>query len=127
MNTDELMQLSLEMVGYDQVPGDCAIYVPGAGIRRLMIGIDIGPAELLLAKQLGVDCVIAHHPAGFVPDRAGVYRRHVLQMVHFGVPAAEAEAIVESRCPQFTATSSSDNYDRTPSVARLIGMPFLNI
>lgn len=127
MNTDDLMQLSLDMIGYDRVPGDCAIFVPGSGIRRVMIGIDIGPAELLLAKQLGMDCVIAHHPGGFVPDRASVYHRHALQMVQFGVPVDEAEAIVTARYPQFAATASSDNYDRTPSTARLLGMPFLNI
>lgn len=127
MNTDELMQLSLDMVGYDEVPGDCAIHVPGSGIRRVMIGIDIGPAEMLLAKQLGFDCVIAHHPAGFVPDRFSVYQRHVLQMTSFGVPRDMAERMVETRRAQLTATTSTDNYDRTPSVAKLLEMPFLNI
>jgi hypothetical protein len=127
LNTDELMQLSLDMVGYPAVPGDCAIYVPGSGIRRVMIGIDIGPGELLLAKQLGIDCVIAHHPAGFVPDRFSVYQRHALQMTSFGVPAEEAERIVEARRAQLAATVSTANYDQVPSVARLLGMPFLNI
>jgi hypothetical protein len=127
MNTDDLMQLSLDMVGYLQVPGDCAVHVAGSGIRRVMIGIDIGPPELLLAKQLGIDCVIAHHPAGYVPDRFGVYQRHVLQMTSFGIPVEEAERIVEPRRAQLAATTSTDNYDRTPSVARLLGMPFLNI
>ncbi len=127
MDTDQLMYLALEMVGYDAVPGDSAVYVPGSGIRRVMIGIDIGPAELLAAKQLGFDCVIAHHPAGYVPDRFGVYQRHVLQMTAFGVPRDEAERIVELRRAQLAATTSTDNYDRTPSAARLLGMPFLNI
>jgi hypothetical protein len=92
-----------------------------------MIGIDIGPAELLLAKQLGYDCVIAHHPAGYVPDRFAVYRRHALQMTGFGVPAAEAEQIVEARQRQLEAPASVENYDRAPSVARLLGLAFLNI
>lgn len=91
------MELALEMVGYTEVPGDCAVYVPGRGIRRVMIGIDIGPAELRLARQLGYDCVIAHHPAGYVPDRFSVYRRHALQMEAFGVPRPEAEQIYPVR------------------------------
>jgi putative NIF3 family GTP cyclohydrolase 1 type 2 len=127
LDTDTLMQLALEMVGFEEVPGDSAIYVPGSGIRRVMIGIDIGPAELLLATQLGYDCVIAHHPAGFVPDRFGVYHRHALQMTAFGVPSDEAERIVEARRAQISSATSTDNYDRAPSVARLLGMPFLNI
>lgn len=127
IDTDGLMQLALDMVGYTEVPGDSAVYVPGGGIRRVMIGIDIGPAELMLAGQLGYDCVIAHHPAGYVPDRFAVYRRHALQMTAFGVPADEAERIVEARRGQIEATASTDNYDRAPAVARLLGMPFLNI
>ena len=121
------MQLALDMVGYAEVPGDCAIYVPGSGIRRVMIGIDIGPAELLLAKQRGYDCVIAHHPAGAVPDRFSVYRRHALQMTAFGVPREEAERIVAARRAQLLARDSVENYDRAPSIARLLAMPFLNI
>ena len=127
MDTDALMQLALDMVGYPEVPGDCAVYVHGTGIRRVMIGIDIGPAELMLAQQFGYDCVIAHHPAGAVPDRFAVYRRPALQMTAFGVPQDEAERIVEARRAQIEAAGSVENYDRAPSVARLLGMPFLNI
>lgn len=127
LDTDALMQIALDLVGYREVPGDSAIYVPGHDIRRVMIGIDIGPAELLLAKQLGYDCVIAHHPAGPVPDRFSVYRRHALHMAQFGVPPEEAEQIVALRRAQLAAAASVDNYDRAPSVARLLGMPFLNI
>jgi hypothetical protein len=92
-----------------------------------MIGIDIGAGELLLAKQLGVDCVIAHHPDGYEPDPYAVYRRHAAQMVAFGVPREEAEAIVEARRLALQARGSVANYDRAPSAARLLGMPFLNI
>ncbi|MER3420303.1 MAG: hypothetical protein C4290_07175, partial [Chloroflexota bacterium] len=127
LDTDSLMQIALDLVGYREVPGDSAIYVSGRDIRRVMIGIDIGPAELLLAKQLGFDCVIAHHPAGPVPDRFSVYRRHALHLTQFGVPLEEAEHIVELHRAQLAAVASSENYDRAPSVARLLRMPFLNI
>jgi hypothetical protein len=34
-------------------------------IKRVLVGIDIGPEEILLAKQLGnIDLVIGHHPIG---------------------------------------------------------------
>lgn len=127
MNTDDLMALSLEQVGFADVPGDCAIYHPGATIRRVMIGIDITGADLLLARQLGYDCVIAHHPAGWTPDRAAVYGRHVDQLVAAGVSRADAEAVVRPRQRTITEMASTPNYDAVPSVARLLDMPFLNI
>src|SRR5260370_32466586 len=34
-------------------------------VKRALVGIDVGPEEILLAKQLGnIDLVIAHHPIG---------------------------------------------------------------
>ena len=34
-------------------------------IKKVLVGIDIGPDEILIAKQLGnIDLVIAHHPVG---------------------------------------------------------------
>ena len=76
MNTTELLQVALDLVGFDAIPEDSAIYVPGAEVRRVLFGLDIGTAELLLARQLGYDAVIAHHPVG-VPHRAWrVVERH---------------------------------------------------
>jgi hypothetical protein len=127
MNTDDLMALALEQVGFAEVPGDCAIYVPGAGIRRVMIGIDVTGADLLLARQLGFDCVIAHHPAGWTPDRAAVYGKHIDQLLAAGIPREEAEQIICPRQRTIAEMASTPNYDAVPSVARLLGMPFLNI
>lgn len=127
MDTDELMALALEQVDFDAIPGDCAIYHPGSGIRRVLIGIDITAGDLLLARQLGYDCVIAHHPAGWTPDRGAVYAKHAVQMVAAGVPREEAEAIVAPRRQSINEMTSTANYDAVPSVARLLDMPFLNI
>ena len=34
-------------------------------IKKILVGIDIEPAEILLAKEIGnIDLVIAHHPIG---------------------------------------------------------------
>jgi putative NIF3 family GTP cyclohydrolase 1 type 2 len=64
LSTDEIMGIALEMAGMHHPPGDSAIYVEGAALSKVMFGIDIGTAELLLARQLGCDGVIAHHPSG---------------------------------------------------------------
>lgn len=127
MNTQDLMDLALEMAGMVACPPDSAIYVPGEDIRRILIGIDISAGELLLARTLGYDAVIAHHPVGVRPGMWPVYRRHIELMVAAGVPEAAARAAVEGRLESLAVSGQADNYDQAPSVARRLKMPFLNI
>lgn len=127
MNTHDLMALALDMAGMQEIPSDSAIYVSGEAIRRVLIGIDIGAGELLLARTLGYDAVIAHHPVGVRPGMWPVYRRHIDLMIAAGVPEATARQAVEARLESLAISGQSDNYDQVPSVARLLKMPFLNI
>ncbi|MBN1956443.1 MAG: hypothetical protein JW900_15540 [Anaerolineae bacterium] len=127
MNTQELMQIALDLVEFDAVPEDSAIYHPGADIRRLLFGLDVGTAELLLARQMGYDAVIAHHPVG-VPHRSWrVFARHVDLMVGAGVPEAAARAAVAPRLAELRVGGQSRNYEQVPMAARCLGMPFLNV
>jgi len=127
MTTDQLMQLAVEMAGMTEMPPDCAIYVPGEGIRRIICGIDMGVAELDLASRLGYDCVLAHHPQPAVLSFPAILERHIPLMVNAGVPpAAAAEAVRLIREP-IELRHQSGNYDHAPSFARLLGMPYLNI
>jgi hypothetical protein len=127
VTTARLMEMALEMAGWDSVPGDRAVYAPGARISHLLLGIDVGTSELFMARQLGYHAVIAHHPAGYAGPFWEVYRLHVGQMVAAGVPRAEAEAAVAERIAGFEAAAQRENYDHVASVARLLETPFLNI
>ena len=129
MDTDELMALALEMVGFTEVPADSQVHVPGKDLRRLLVGIDIGVGELLLAREQGFDGVIAHHPAGghATVQFHHVLRRHAELMEDAGVPPEEAREAVEAlSVPQETARHAA-NYDRIPAFARFLRLPFLNI
>src|SRR5689334_17612414 len=97
LTTDDLMGLALEMAGLSTLPGDSAVYVPGTGLRRLMIGIDVGAAELLLARQLGVDGVVAHHPAGgaAILGFPKVLGRQIELLIEAGVPSDRARRVVQ--------------------------------
>ena len=79
-------------------PRDSAIYVEGTDLKKVMFGIDIGAAELLLAQQLGCDGVIAHHPAGgsATLNFPEVLTRHVELMVEHGVPTPAARDAIQS-------------------------------
>jgi len=129
ISTDDLMQLGLELAGWARIPSDCGIYYPGTAIKRLLVGLDIGPGDLLLARQMGFDAVLAHHFDGCeaVLTAWQLYRRHVELMMAMGVPHLAAEAAVDERVEELRLLAHTVNYNRTSGAARLLRMPFLNI
>jgi len=129
LNTEEIMKLSLKLAGLSEVPEDSAIYVRGESIKKALFCIDAGPAELLLAKQLGFDVVIAHHPAGgtAILNFPQVFRGHVQQMIEAGVPREIAEVAVSRKLEQLRVEAHTRNYTQTVDFARLLGIPFMNI
>lgn len=97
MTTDDIMSLALEMSAYARIPEDSAIFVPAQRVRRALFGLDVGVAELQLAKSLGVDLVIAHHPPALTVDVWKVFLRHVEFMTAAGVPEDAALAAVAEK------------------------------
>ncbi|MDI6905140.1 MAG: hypothetical protein QMD13_06610 [Candidatus Bathyarchaeia archaeon] len=129
VNTEEIMELSLKLAGLKEVPEDSAIYMSGGNIRKVLFGIDAGVPELLLAKQLGYDAVIAHHPQGgtAVINFHQVFKRHIQQMVVAGVPWEEAEKAVRKKLEQLEVEAHTRNYAHAVDVAKLLKMPYMNI
>lgn len=127
MTTQEIMGLALEMAGFARVPEDSGIYVPGHDVRRVLFGVDVGAAELHIARELGFDLVIAHHPPGTFPDQWKLLLRHVEFMTAAGVPEDAALAAVADRVEATRLRGQIVNTDHVPSVARLLGLPFMNI
>jgi hypothetical protein len=129
ISTEEIMQIALDLTGTHGVPDDSAIYVSGNRLRRIMVGIDIGAAELLLARQLAVDGVVAHHPAGgrAVLDFPRVLIRGVELMVEAGVPEPTARQVLQPSIARAMLRAQTANHDHVPSIARLLGLPFLNV
>lgn len=129
LSTQELVDIALDLAGMRELPADSAVYVPGTSLRKVLFGIDIGPAELAIARQLGCDGVIAHHPAGGsatlrFPD---VLTRHVELMVAHGVPRDVAREAIRPLVSRALLRAQAANFDHVPSFARLLGIPFLNI
>ena len=129
MNTEEIMKLSLKLAGLKEVPEDSTIYVSGDNIRKVLFGIDASVPELLLAKQLSYDAVIAHHPAGGTAaiNFHQVFKRHIQQMVTAGVPVEEAEKTVKKKLEQLEVEVHTRNYAQAVDVAKLLKMPYMNI
>lgn len=99
MNTTEMVQIALDLAQLQELPLDSSVSVPGENITRVLAGIDMGAAELTLARQLGYDCVARHH--NMVP-RLGklgelVAQSHYEKLVHYGVPVNVAQKLLEHR------------------------------
>lgn len=127
VSTEDLMKIAMDMVGQTEIPADSKIYVPGANIKKIMFGIDIGVAELLVARQMNFDCVIAHHPDPGLQTFPEILDRHIDLMVENGVPENLAREAISQMKQQNAFRRHSANYDHAPSFARLLEMPFLNI
>jgi putative NIF3 family GTP cyclohydrolase 1 type 2 len=122
------MAKALRLSHFKSIPADSGVHVQGR-IRRPLVAIDVGTAELLLAKNLGCDGVISHHPAGGTARLEGykVFQRHVEQLEEAGVPARAAEEAVKPKYNQLEIQHHPDNYDQTVTAARKLRLPLVTI
>jgi putative NIF3 family GTP cyclohydrolase 1 type 2 len=105
---------------------------PATPIKRVMAGIDIEVAELLLADRLrasaGLDLVIAHHPEGSA--WAHFYRVMQLQvdmLARVGVSRKAAQGLLDERMREVERRVLPNNHMRAVDAARLLDMPFMCI
>jgi len=129
LSTHAIMQLSLDMAGFSDVPADSAVYCPVADAERVIAGVDMDTPELSLAHQMGHDLVISHHPKGGAstlnfPD---VLARHVEMMVAHGVSQADAEAAMSEKIYDARCRAQIANYDHAPSFARMLDIGYMNV
>jgi hypothetical protein len=127
VTTERLMEIALELVGWDAAPPDCEIYYAGTRISHVLMGLEIGAAELFIARQLGYHAAVSYIPAGHTGPFWEVYRRHADQMIAAGVPEDEAEAVVGAGIADLRLRWQAEITDRVASVARLLEMPFLTV
>ncbi len=92
-------------------------------IKKVMVGIDIEPAEILLAKELGnVDLVISHHPAGKgLAHLAEVMDLQCDVLNQYGLPINIAEKMMKERISEVARGVNAANHQRTVDTARLLG------
>jgi putative NIF3 family GTP cyclohydrolase 1 type 2 len=101
-------------------------------INKIMVGIDIEVAELLLADRIrqkeGLDLVIAHHPEG--KAYAGLHEVMRLQidlLTQAGISQKTADKLVQERILEVERRVLPQNHTRPVDAARLLGMPFMNM
>lgn len=129
MNTKEIMDLALELAGLEEIPADSGIMVEGENIKKVLFGVDMDTPEILLARDLGADCVISHHPMSGTPviDFYKVMDIQIDKMMEFGVPINKAQKVLRKKVGKVERGMHVKNYDRASSAAKLLNMPYLNI
>ncbi len=100
-------------------------------IKKIMVGIDIEVAELLLAERIrqkeGLDLVLGHHPEG--KAYAGLHEVMRLQidlLSQAGVAPKTAARLVKERMSEVERRVLPQNHTRPVDAARLLNMPFMN-
>ncbi len=93
-------------------------------IKRILVGVDIEPAEILLAKQIGeIDLIIAHHPLG--KALANLHEVMELQcdvLNQYGVPINIAERLMNEKIEEVDRGLNKVNHQRTVDAARLLSL-----
>ena len=129
IDTQQIMRTSLKLAGFKSIPADSEIHVKGRKIRKVLVAIDVGVAEILLARDLGCDAVIAHHPAGGSARLNGwkVFLRHIDQLKEVGVPDNVARETIKPKLRVLELQHHPDNYDQVTSTAKKLKMPLVSI
>lgn len=129
MNTTDIMNLALKLAGINELPADSAVINEGENIKKVLFGVDMDTPELLVAKQMGYDLVISHHPHTGTPDVDfhKVMSRQIDKMIEFGIPINKAQKALAPQQSSIERGSHAGNFDRVASFAKLIDMPYMNI
>ncbi|MCP6719514.1 MAG: NGG1p interacting factor NIF3 [Patescibacteria group bacterium] len=92
-------------------------------VKKVLVGIDIEPAEIILAKEIeGIDLIISHHPMG--KALANLHEVMDLQsdvLNQYGVPINVAEGLMRERISEVARGVNRLNHQRTVDTAKILG------
>jgi putative NIF3 family GTP cyclohydrolase 1 type 2 len=98
------------------------VFDTGREIKKILAGIDMDTSMLILAKQLGFDCVAQHHPAGILNSKTFELfgRDHMKKLMECGVPINVAQKLAYKNTDTRKHTMHSRNRTQMRDVARLL-------
>lgn len=100
-------------------------------VDKIMAGIDIGAAEVLLADRLnqkgeGIDLLLSHHPVGGpLASLHEVMAVQVDMMADYGVPINVAEGLMKDRISEVQRRISPRNHNQAVDAARLLNLAIM--
>ncbi|HRY52839.1 MAG TPA: NGG1p interacting factor NIF3 [Candidatus Portnoybacteria bacterium] len=100
----------------------------GQPVKKAMAGIDITSGDVMLAKSLGIDTIINHHPLGkglAMLDEVMHLQAEVLSL--YGVPINIAESLLRVRISEVGRGVHASNSYKTIDAAKLAGINLMNV
>lgn len=95
-------------------------------IKKVLVGIDVEGEEMLMAKELGVDAIITHHPQGSGLarlDEVMDLQSEVLAL--YGVPINIAQSVMRPRISELGRRLGSGNHYRYIEMAEILGLDMM--
>lgn len=138
LNTEQIMALALELVEEKEIPLDSGIHHPGENLKKIMFTMDANVGLLQMAKHLGFDAVVGHHPCGVLLHQGEVYRKHIDIMEAHGISRQAASQALQDTLDRTVRHfwnkrfrmlyhESPNNTVLETDAARLLDIPFMNI
>ncbi len=96
---------------------------PKKKVKKVLTGIDISTGEVMLANELGVDLIIAHHPMGKALAGLGeVMEMQVEILAQAGVPINVAQNLMKLRMSEVTRGVGAANHYQALDAAKALGI-----
>lgn len=104
-------------------------------IKRVLAGIDIDSAELMVARYLSnhnparpIDLAIAHHPTGKgLADLHGVMHLQADVLAQYGVPINVAESLLKIKISEVSRSVNPINHFKATDTAKLLNLSLMNV
>lgn len=95
-------------------------------IKKAMVGVDIEGSEMLLAREMGVDLIINHHPTGkALADLSTVMDMQAEVLADYGVPINIAEQLIKPRMSEISRKVGCGNNNQWVTFAKLLNLDLM--
>ena len=138
IDTEQIMAVALDLVGEKEIPLDSGIHHPGQNIKKILFTMDANVGLLQMAKHLGFDAVVGHHPCGALVHQGEVYRKHIDIMESHGISRQAVSQALQDTLERIVRRmwnkrfrmlhhESPNNTVLETDAARLLDIAFMNI
>lgn len=130
MTPRDLLAFSTRLAGFSETPADsCVVHDTGRPMRRLLASINATTGDLALAKSLGCDGYLLHHPLAGSARREfhRVFQRMVELVESYGVPSQRANQAVADLRERVRWSDHATDWDHLASAAALLDISLVNV
>jgi len=101
---------------------------PAKEVKKALVTIDATEGKILIAKELGVDLVIAHHPLGKALALLGeVMKLQFYVYEKYGVPINIIEGMLRRKIDEIKRSIHPVNHYLAVDTAKILGVNLINV